>query len=207
MTDYKILQQHYERKLAEFGPTSKGMDWPNNEDLDKRFKVLTDIVDDSLKNPSILDLGCGVGLLLPFLRENRKSCEVNYFGSDISSKMIAFAKEQHPDFQFEVRDTLENPYRKDQFDYVIMNGVLTEKQSMTLEEMITFAQKIIFNSFQTCKKGLAFNVMSSHVDWERDDLFHWELDSVVDFLVKKCSRNIRIHMDYGLYEYIVHVKK
>ena len=26
--------------------------------------------------------------------------------------------------------------------------------------------------FAYCKKGIAFNVMSKHVDWERNDLFH-----------------------------------
>jgi len=32
------------------------------------------------------------------------------------------------------------------------------------------------------KIGLGFNVMSKHVDWEREDLFHWGFDEVAAFL-------------------------
>ncbi|QNL20593.1 class I SAM-dependent methyltransferase [Hyphobacterium sp. CCMP332] len=204
MKDYKTLKEHYEKKLKEHGPTARGMDWPNPEDLDSRFKVLTSIIAE--KNVTLLDLGCGAGLLIDFMKRNQLD-DITYFGSDISEKMISAAKEKYTDNEFEVRDILDQPYEQGQFDYVIMNGVLTEKREMSQAQMIDFAQNIIQSAFKSCRKGLAFNVMSTHVDWKREDLFHWELDEVVSFLVAKCSRHIRILMDYGLYEYTVHIRK
>lgn len=207
MQKYKTLQLHYESCLENFGPTANGMDWPNLSDLKKRFKVLTSIADHDSTGSSLLDLGCGAGLLIDYLRENQILDSFNYYGVDISPKMVKAAEDLHPKNTFEVRDIITNPFPDNQFDYVVMNGVLTEKQNMTQAEMINFAQEILLSAFKSCRKGVAFNVMSSHVDWKRDDLFHWELDKVVSFLVKKCSRNIRIFMDYGLYEYTIHLKK
>ncbi len=210
MEYYKVLQNHYEKTLEEFGPNSKGMDWPNSEDLEKRFKVLTDLIyftDTNNKKQSILDLGCGVGLLINFLNNNGLNKKLIYTGADISSKMIFTAKELHPEYDFEVRDVLRSPFNENKFDYVIMNGLLTEKLDMTQSQMIEFAQNMIASSFKSCSKGIAFNVMSSHVDWKRDDLFHWELDDIVEFMIKNCSRKIKIMMNYDLFEYTVHLFK
>jgi SAM-dependent methyltransferase len=208
MAYYHALKEHYERKLQEYGPNSKGMDWPNPEDLEKRFKILSGVIkfEGNVKT-SLLDLGCGVGLFIPFLSENKILDKLNYKGVDISEKMIEAAKILHPTFDFELRDILQSPFESESFDYIIMNGLLTEKQSMSQLEMTKFAQDIIQTSFKICNQGLSFNVMSSHVDWKRDDLFHWELDNLVAFLVKSCTRNIKIHMDYGLYEYTVYLYK
>jgi SAM-dependent methyltransferase len=206
MEHYKTLQKHYEKCLEEHGPVAQGMDWPNQADLDKRFEVLTDIVEGT-DDVSLLDLGCGVGLLLDFLKARGLEGRFHYTGADISNRMIEVAKGRFPRQRFEVRDILVSPYEEGQFDYIVINGVLNEKQEMTQSQMIDFAQQFIASAFRSCRKGIAFNVMSSHVDWKRDDLFHWELDSIVNFMVRNCSRKIRIMMDYGLYEYIVHLKK
>jgi hypothetical protein len=48
--------------------------------------------------------------------------------------------------------------------------------------------------------GLAFNAMSKHVDWERDDLFHWPLDDIMAFCKTDLSRHVRLRLDYGLWE-------
>ena len=51
------------------------------------------------------------------------------------------------------------------------------------------------------RKGLAFNVMSKHVDWERDDLFHVPMDRVAALMHRLAGRNVTLRADYGLYEY------
>ena len=56
-------------------------------------------------------------------------------------------------------------------------------------------------------KGVAFNVMSKAVDWEREDLFHLPADLLIDFLTKKLTRNFIIRNDYGLYEYTTYIYK
>ena len=206
--NYEVLYRHYEDTLKKHGLNHKGMDWPKEEDLIRRFKVMLGlIVADSNDKIKLLDLGCGIGLFYGYLKENVSELKIDYHGIDISNEMIKGAQQLYPNGLFEVRDVLLNPIEKNGFDYIIMNGVMTEKVSLTQLEMIEFSQTLIKNVFESARVGIAFNVMSSHVDWKRDDLFHWDIDDMLSFLVKNCSRNIKINMDYGLYEHTVYVYK
>ena len=210
MKKYKVLQNHYENCFRKHGATAKGMDWPNQNDLIRRFNVLTDIINPNGKNDSkikILDLGCGVGLLIDYLDEIDKLNNIDYFGIDISEKMVDFANEKYPKYNFEARDILQNKLKKETYDYVIMNGLFTEKREMSKKDMFDFFQSIVKEAFAASRRGISFNLMSTHVDWKRDDLFHLELDVLTNFLIHNCSRNIIIRMDYQLYEYTVYVKK
>ena len=86
-----------------------------------------------------------------------------------------------------------------------MNGVFTEKVSLSHEEMWPYFQSVVKAAFAHARRGLAFNVMSKQVDWERDDLFHVPLDDLAWFLTLEVSRHIVIRADYGLYEYTTYV--
>lgn len=194
----QILQTHYEATLAKHGPNYRGMDWPDEEDVNKRYRVMLD----GRQGSSVLDLGCGIGGLYEVLY----SWE-NYIGIDISPLMIAEAKKKYPEPLFECRDILKNPYPDNSFDYVIMNGLLTVKATMLQIQMVAFARAMIIAAFKTCRIGIAFNVMSEHVDWKRDDLFHWRFDDVARFLTKEVSPHFVFRNDYGLREYTVYVYK
>ena len=73
--------------------------------------------------------------------------------------------------------------------------------------MKKFFQETILEAFRVCRHGITFNVMSTHVEWMRDDLYHVPLDEIADFITRYLGRNFLIRNDYGLYEYTVHVKK
>lgn len=209
--DYKALQIHYENCLKKHGPNAKGMDWPNPDDLNKRFNVLTDLAfkycDSNKEKIHLLDLGCGVGLLVDYLTDNDLIQFVNYKGIDISPVMIEFASQRLPQYNFEERDVLKKRLAENETDYIIMNGVFTEKRELTHEQMFDFFTQMIAETFKSARKGIAFNVMSTLVDWQRDDLFHLSLDQLTEFITKKLSRNFIVRMDYGLYEYTVYIKK
>lgn len=196
---------HYEKCLKEHGACSKGMDWPNEDDLQKRFDVMLGLIPESESKVSLLDLGCGVGLLIDYLKKSGRRGTFDYWGIDMSNKMIEIARNRHPGARFEQRDILLDPIPEQSMDFIIMNGVLTEKVDLTYAEMEKYAQALLKVVYSACKYGFAFNVMSHYVDWYRDDLFYWPCDKVMSFLVKNCSRNVIIHHAYGLYEYTVYV--
>ena len=88
-----------------------------------------------------------------------------------------------------------------------MNGVFTEKRELSFDEMLGYFKLMLKTAFNKSSMGLAFNVMSKQVDWEREDLFHLPLDILADFLIKELSRSFIIRNDYGLYEYTTYVYK
>jgi hypothetical protein len=73
--------------------------------------------------------------------------------------------------------------------------------------MFDFFKTVIKKLWVKCNKGLSFNLMSKHVDWERDDLFHVSLDELGWFLKDHLSRDFIIRNDYKLYEYTTYVYK
>jgi hypothetical protein len=86
-----------------------------------------------------------------------------------------------------------------------MNGVFTEKRELSFDEMLAYFKQLLKAVFNKTGIGLAFNVMSKQVDWEREDLFHLALDNLADFLTRELSRSFIIRNDYGLYEYTTYV--
>ena len=87
-----------------------------------------------------------------------------------------------------------------------MNGCFTEKHDLEYDKMWSYVAEYITKAYDMIDGGgLAFNVMSKDVDWERDDLFHVPLTELSGFLSKCVTRDFVIRNDYGLYEYTVYV--
>ncbi|MCD0471079.1 class I SAM-dependent methyltransferase [Flavobacterium sp. JAS] len=209
MKEYNKIIEHYESCLDKYGDNHLGVDWPKLEDVDTRYKIMLDIIllsEASDHNVSLLDFGCGTGHLLDFIQRNNIK-NIIYSGLDISQKFVDVAKKKYTDNSFYCIDILDSKDSIGTFDYVVMNGVFTEKRELSYDEMWNYFTKMITVIYEKCNNGFAFNVMSKNVDWEREDLFHVSHDTLSDFLCKNLTRNYIIRNDYGLYEYTVYVFK
>lgn len=208
MKKYKEIIKHYENCLDKHGDTHLGVDWPNEEDLIKRYKVMIELI--TLKkdtdNVTLLDFGCGTAHLLDYITKNGFS-NVLYSGLDISEKFVTVCKGKYPETSFYCGDVLNPNFKLPTFDYIVMNGVFTEKRDLTFEEMWDYFTQMITKVYSLCNKGVAFNVMSKQVDWEREDLFHVSLDKLASFLCLNVTRDFVFRNDYGLYEYTVYIYK
>jgi hypothetical protein len=71
--------------------------------------------------------------------------------------------------------------------------------------MFSYFKQLVRRVFAHATVGMAFNVMTKHVDWEREDLFHLPFDTLAEFLKKELTRNFVFRNDYGLYEYTTYV--
>lgn len=114
-------------------------------------------------------------------------------------------KKKYPAINFYCGDILDNNFEIPSFDYIILNGVFTVKRELTFNQMFDFLKKVLISLKPKVNKGIAFNVMSSHVDWQRDDLFHLPHDLLAEFLIQTFGRKFIIRNDYGLYEYTAYV--
>jgi len=208
MKKYNEIIKHYESCLEKHGDSHLGVDWPNEDDVSKRYKIMLEII--ALKKEigkvSLLDFGCGTAHLLDYILKNDFD-SIEYSGFDISEKFISVCEDKFRNTKFYCGDILNPKFELPNFDYFIMNGVFTEKRGLTFEEMWDYFSEILKKVFSIANKGVAFNVMSKQVDWERDDLFHVPLDKLADFLCKNLSRNYVIRNDYGLYEYALYLYK
>lgn len=204
---WNVLVRHYDECLARHGPTPLGADWPNGADLATRFGVMLDLLGDVEQKPVLLDLGCGPGLLLDYLAATGAIENVDYRGIDLSPTMVAAARARWPQHDFSCRDIVAAPLPEHSVDIVIINGVLTERVSVSVESMSELACSLVSVAFRAARVGIAFNVMNAHVDWQRNDLFHWPFDTLADFLKREVSAQYAFRADYGLYEYTCFVRR
>jgi SAM-dependent methyltransferase len=203
---YKKIIEHYENCLKAHGDTHLGVDWPNYEDAITRYQVMLDVIRDKDTQVTVLDFGCGTSHLYQFILENKHG-NITYSGLDISKSYIDISQKKYPENTYYNLDILKETNTISNFDYIICNGVFTEKRELSFDAMWHYFKDMITIIFNKSNKGIAFNVMSKAVDWERWDLFHLPTDLLIDFMIKDLSRNFIIRNDYGLYEYTVYLYK
>ncbi len=203
--DYHDIVRHYEKCFEEYGDTSQGVDWPNQEDAITRYSVMSEALNFK-PVATLLDFGCGLAHFHDYLNRDGSS-NVKYAGLELSDKMLQACRGKKPDISFYSNDVMLDGWQMPQFDFTVMNGVFTEKLNLKSDQMFTYMTKLIKIVFDNSNVGLAFNVMSTQVDWEREDLFHLSLDKLAWFIKDDLSRKFVIRNDYGLYEYTVYVFK
>jgi SAM-dependent methyltransferase len=202
---YIEIVEHYESCLARYGDSHLGVDWPKAQDAEKRYRVMLELIPSP--RPSIvklLDFGCGTSHLYEHILAS-SATGIEYLGLDLSPKFVELSRKKFPKNHYICADILEEPDAVPKSDYIVMNGVFTEKRSLTFDEMLGYFERVLSATFAKAEYGIAFNVMSKHVDWERTDLFHLPFDTLAPILIRALTRNFVIRNDYGLYEYTTYV--
>lgn len=203
---YLRIVSHYEACLEQHGDSHLGVDWPKAGDVQKRHRVMLEVIkpDSRSEKVSLLDFGCGAAHLNDYiLAHDLKS--IQYAGLDLSEKFVRLSQSKFPENQFFCLDLLDDTASLPEFDYIVLNGVFTEKRELSFDEMLAYFKQLITRVFDHARVGIAFNVMTKHVDWERDDLFHLPFDTLAEFLKKELTRNFVFRNDYGLFEYTTYV--
>lgn len=208
MADYTCIAHFYEQCFEKHGDNHKGLDWPNLPDLIRRYDVMLDVITvtdrkEENREVTLLDFGCGTAMLYEHIQQ--KGLRVKYSGLDLSPKFIEASRKKYPHLNFYCLDALKSPESLPAFDYIVMNGVFTEKIDLTFDQMLDFFKRMLRVVFPKANRGIAFNVMSKQVEWEKDILFHLPLDTLAFFLTKELTRHFVIRNDYGLYEYTTYV--
>ena len=199
----KLFKEHYEKTFSEFGASSRGVDWGKDEDVLLRYeKMLSVIRSKPAQSVSMLDVGCGYGGLLDYAVN--RDIEIYYTGIDVAKNMIAHAKLHYENGIFFEGDVLHHSLDR-RFDYVVCNGVLTQKLATTIAEMDQFANALIHRMFALCEVGIAFNIMSNKVNFMAENLYYRSPVEMLSFCLDNLSSKVRIDHAYPLYEYTVYV--
>lgn len=164
--------------------------WSNTEIQQIRFKVLSDIGIES--GDSILDVGCGFGDYDVYLQKSGKT--VDYTGLDLSAELILEGRKRFPEIELIIGDLFDLNPAAESYDYVALSGALNRKldylsDKQEQDSSKSYARRVIKRMFQTCRKGVAFNVLDARHEWtaNRWDLLSFHPDEMSDFI----SQSIR----------------
>jgi SAM-dependent methyltransferase len=200
---YQTIADHYVACLERHGDNHFGVDWPNEEDAHTRHRVMLEVIRPGIgaEPHRVLDFGCGAAHLMEHIRAEKRT-DIDYAGLDIAEPFVKLSQAKFPEAPFWCLDVLTDDVSAlPRFDYAVLNGVFTEKLELSYDEMFDFMSRTVARVFSLVEVGIAFNVMSKHVDWERHDLFHVPFDEMAAFLTANVTRNIVLRADYGLYEF------
>ena len=201
----KCLQNHYSDKYSKYGPTSEGVDWGSNSDLAAiRQAKMLGVIKESKDEVTLLDVGCGYGHLAEIISKSHK--QIKYSGVDVVADMRVHAKKTSPQFDFYHGDFLTGEFGV--FDYLVCNGILTQKLTATTLEMNLFAQDLIKKMYQVSRKGIAFNVMNTHVNFQIDKLYYRSPVELLGWCTSELTPHVVIDAAYKLwFEYTVYLYK
>jgi SAM-dependent methyltransferase len=197
--NYAPIISHYEAALAKHKTGPQAVDWKDGRNAEIRYGVMLDLAGRDRAPASLLDFGCGLGEL-KFFMDAAGFGHLRYEGLDISKSFAAAARERLPNITIHCLDVLDEQVTIGEFDYVVMNGIFTLRESLSHADMLDYLERLASRMFKITKRALAFNVMSPCVDWKSDTLFHPSFDEVADILERSMSRHFVIRNDYGLHE-------
>ena len=201
-----IISAACEEDLAKYGDSYRGVGYTKSpEEAEERYRLMLDVVREHDRTLTLLDLGCGLGHLLDVIQADLAYRHLRYVGLDISAAYLAAAKARHPAHDFIGLDVLQAGHRLPVFDYVVLNGVFNYRGPIAYTQMLRYWEQMVEAAYRHCRLGIAFNVMSTLVDWERDDLFHLPFDTMANFVHGHLSRHFIVRHDYRAFEYTTYV--
>ena len=185
-----FLRNHYSNLLQRYGDSPEGVQWSDRQTQERRMEILAQI--GNLSSAKILDFGCGTGELLAFLKKTREF-KGEYVGYDISNSMISRAKHKFPRHRFECRDVFTDGVTGF-FDYILISGVfnnLVDNNWGLMTELLSLL-------FDRTKIGLAFNALSTYVDYRDANLFYVKPEEIFRFCKENLSPCVTLRHDYEI---------
>jgi SAM-dependent methyltransferase len=156
----------YEKSLRRHGPTVRALKWADAKGQRERFRLIAGV--GPWDGVSVADVGCGLGDLFGFLRDERH--EVRYTGYDLSRRMVAAARQRYRSRQahFEVRDVLAAGFGG-RFDYVVASGTF----NLRIRDHDRFLRRMLAAMYGACRRAIAFNIFHPYDDPRWTAVVEW----------------------------------
>lgn len=198
------VSSYYSDKLAAHGPTPSGVDWKDTISHQLRHRQFLRLLADD-PDASVLDVGCGYGDFLSFLRS--AGHRGRYIGYDIAAPMVETARQLHgegPDHRFVVGQAPKNGA-----DYAIGSGILNVMRGSSPEVWGDYVRATIESLHAAGRRGFGFNMLSLTSDPERRraDLFYGDPAGMLAHCISRYGRHVALLQDYGLWEFTVLVRR
>jgi cyclopropane fatty-acyl-phospholipid synthase-like methyltransferase len=195
---------YYSGKLAQHGATARGVDWNSEDSQRLRFDQLARVFEGARGTFTVLDYGCGVGALVPYLSERFPAFELT--GFDVAEEMVATARSLHGAPRVHFTTSIDDSER---FDYVVASGIFNVRMHHEAAAWRTYIEDTLERFHRLSVRGFAFNILTSYSDPEymRQDLYYGDPRELFDLCVRRFSRRVAVLHDYPLYEFTIIVRK
>lgn len=199
-----IVARYYADRLRVHGATPRGVDWNGAESQILRFRQFLRMPG-LLHAGQIVDLGCGYGAMLDFLRD--AGFGGTYIGIDLAPEMIAAASATHagdPAARFTVGSMPD-----EDADFVLASGIFNVRVDVADGPWEDHIRAVIGNMARRARAGVAFNCLTLYSDVERrrPHLYYADPAFWFDHAKRRIAPSVALLHDYGLYEFTLLIDK
>lgn len=184
------IAKYYNRLAEKHGYSYKTSDGGSWDNLNARYKVLSEVCD--LTGKEVLEIGCGHGALGGYLDKKYKL--KSYTGIDIADKTIEVGKKQYPHLDLRVADICKFDPKKS-YDVVVAEGIFYRlPKSVKGYDRVT---ELIMHMFRLSKEAIAFSAVCTHPYGSSDNELRIEIGSTFR-LLSNFTKFITVRADYHL---------
>ena len=190
--------------LKKHGYSVSALHWGSEASQNQRFIELLKIFTmfDSAGTVRLLDMGCGLGHLYKFLKNQGliEGWKIEYSGVDINEDFIKEAQKHHPEAKFRMKD--ETIY-DEKFDVVLCSGIFNLKFSEDFDIDAYYTEELS-RLFKASTYGASANFQSRagipfipkrELEKELKRFYFHEEEKVADNL-KSITSNIKVSRGY-----------
>ena len=192
----------YTESLAAHGPSAKAIGWRDEETRVLRYDKLANVLGDDRGPLSVIDWGCGYGGLFTYLTDARGVDVTRYDGYDLSAEMIAAATQQIGSGRVRL---IQSDVIGDEADYSFVSGTFNVRYEATDDEWLAYVTGTLDSLWERSQKGIAFNLLSTYVDWKEPHLYYGDPTAFFDYCKRRFSKKVSLFHDYPLYEWTMAV--
>ena len=199
------IRDLYANSLATHGAGAKSVGWKDDRSQSLRFERLARVINrDRAGGFSVNDWGCGYGAMFGYLDGLAGADLQRYVGYDISEEMLSVATAACDPAR--ARFVLGSAVTEEA-DYSFVSGTFNVKLQATDAVWETYIKGHLETIYAKSRVGMAFNLLTSHVDWRAENLFYGDPAAFFDFCKRHLSRHVTLVHDYALFEWTLLVSR
>lgn len=200
------LIRAYREKLEIHGPGPEAVQYADRGSQFARFAILADVDPDMT---SVLDVGCGLGDFCHYLRARGNSAR--YHGVEIVPEFVdlantSFAEDASAQATVLDAETGELPTG---YEFAVLSGVFNN----AMKDNWGFMTRMLDRMWAAADRGIAFNAMSTYVDYRDPDLYYVDPMAVFAYCKTELGGHPVLRHDYTVrsggfpFEFVVYVYK
>lgn len=197
----ELNNKFHDKAFSEHKYDVKSLGWGSKYSQEIRFEIIKQMGIEA--GDSVLDVGCGFGDLYQYLVNC--NLHVDYTGIDINPSFIRKAsQDNHIDVsacKFLVGNL--SVVKNDLFDWVVASGIF----SFECKEWEVDVKNTIVQMFSVCKKGISFNILSSHSKKKKDGFRYMHPHDFLREYIYDISDKYVVRHDYKNNDFTVWVYK